>query len=150
MNDTQQETDTEDFCWDLFCKYRIVLKQFILYHIVDEGRLPIDKKSLKSVIKLLMFKQWNEDEMNGLRSAYTLLSKFQPNVATVEKIQQMNMQFYEQSLESDGVKLDDMDRLAHLSWSARGALNPEELELVEKEKLTLKTELAGWEQTNST
>jgi|688.fasta_scaffold156389_3 hypothetical protein len=149
MNYTEQKDTTDDFCWKLFCEYRVVLKQFVLYHIVDESRLPIEKQSLKSVIKLLMFNQWGEDEMNGLRNAYTWLSKFQPGAETTEKIQQMNMQFYEESLERDGVKLDKMERLAHLSLSAKGALEAEELEVVENEKRMLKTELAHWERTSS-
>jgi hypothetical protein len=59
------------------------------------------------------------------------------------------MQFYEESLERDGVKLDKMERLAHLSLSAKGALEAEELEVVENEKRMLKTELAHWERTSS-
>jgi len=106
MNHTEQKNTTDDFCWELFCEYRDVLKQFLLYHIVDEGRLPVEKQSLKNVIKLLMFKQWGEEEKNGLRNAYTLLSKFQPGAKNAEMIQEMNMQFYEESLKRDGVNLD--------------------------------------------
>lgn len=148
MNKSEQKNPTDDFCWELFSEYRAVLKQFILYHIVDEDRLPIDKQSLKSVIKLLMFEQWGEDEMNGLRNAYIWLSKFQPDAQSLEKTQQMNMQFYEESLERDGVKLNEMERLARLSLSAKGALNRDELEVIESEKRMLETELASWERTS--
>jgi len=150
MNHTEQKNTTDDFCWELFCEYRDVLKQFLLYHIVDEGRLPVEKQSLKNVIKLLMFKQWGEEEKNGLRNAYTLLSKFQPGAKNAEMIQEMNMQFYEESLKRDGVKLDEMERLAHLSFSAKGSVKAEQLEVVENEKQMLKTELAHWERNNST
>jgi len=148
MNTSEQKNPIDDLSWHLFSEYRAVLKQFLLYHMVDEGRLPIDKQTLKSVIKLLMVKQWGEDEMNGLRNAYVWLSKFQPDAGPVEKNQEMNMQFYEDCLERDGVKLNEMERRARLLSSAKGALNHDELKVIEDEKRMLETELAGWERTN--
>jgi len=43
-----------------------------------------------------------------------------------------------------------MERLAHLSFSAKGSVKAEQLEVVENEKQMLKTELAHWERNNST
>ncbi len=149
MDSTEKETTTDDFCWQMFCEYRAALKQFLLYRIVDEGRLPIDKQCLKNVIKLLMFQQEDDDEKVALRNAYAWLSKFQPGAKTVEVIQQMNMQLYDECLERDGVKLDEGERLARLSIAAKGSLETEDLEVVQAEKRMLETEFARWERTRA-
>lgn len=146
MDSTEQQTATVDFCWQMFREYRAALKQYFLYHVVDEGRLPIDKQCLKDVMKLLMFQQWSDDEKVALHNAYAWLSKFQPGAKVVELMQQVNMQIYEECLKRDGVKLDEGERLAHLLFAAKGSVEAEELEVVDAEKRMLETELARWER----
>ncbi|MDA1054034.1 MAG: hypothetical protein O3C40_26595 [Planctomycetota bacterium] len=146
MDLTEQQTAAVDFSWKMFREYRAALKQYFLYHIVDEGRLPTEKQCLKDVIKLLMFQQWDDAEKAPLRDAYAWLSKFQAGAEPLEFMQQMNMQLYEESLERDGVELDEVERLAHLAFASKGSVEAEDLEVVDAEKRMLETELARWER----
>lgn len=146
MDSTEQQSAAASvFALEMFGKYRAALKQYFLYHVVDEGRLPLDKQGLKAVIKLLMFQQWGDEEKAALRYAYSCLSKFQPGAETLERMQQMNMEIYEECLERDGVELSEEERLAHLAFSSKGSLEEADLEVVDSEKQMLETELAHWE-----
>ncbi len=145
---TEEDDDDEEYAFarEMLVAYLKVSKEYLMYRVVDESRLPFKKEDLKTVIKLMMCYLDSDSEKEAFRESYYLLSKYQPDSETLENVQRLTMEAYEEVIKHEGTDIDEDERLAGLLDAVENNLDLEDTEAVDHEKELLVAELKLWEK----
>jgi hypothetical protein len=144
-----EEEDGYEFAKELVVDFTKVLKEYLMYRVADESRLPYIKDELKTAIKLMIYYSENEGNKSAIRKIYYLLAKFQPDSITAENMQRICMKAYEKSFESNGLDLDEDRRLSGMMYARDNFLDNKYFDMVEAEEKILKNELLDFENSIS-
>ncbi len=145
----EEEDDEYEFAKELVVDFTKVLKEYLMYRVADESRLPYIKDELKTAIKLMIYYNENEANKSAIREIYYLLAKFQPDSITAENMQRICMEAYEKSVESNGLDLDEDRRLSGMMYARDNFLDNKYFDMVEAEENILKSELLDFENSIS-
>lgn len=145
FNEENDDDEEYDFVRDMLAAYLKVSREYIMYRVVDESRLPFKKEDLKAAIKLMMWYQDSDSTKEDLREVYYQLSKYQPDSETLENVQRLCMEAYEELIKLEGTDIDEDEKLAGLLDAAENHLDLEDIEAVDHEKELLVAELELWE-----
>ncbi len=114
--------DKEDkelaFAFDMIRKFLRINESYLMYSVVDEGRLPCTKRALKSSIKYAILHIKNEEHRESMRETFCLLAKYQSNSTVEENRQRISMEAYEMSAGLDGIDRASEERTMGLLTAA--------------------------------
>lgn len=143
---TEDDDDDEyGFAREMLASYVKVSREYLMYRVVDESRLPFKKEDLKTAIKLIMYYHDSDSAKEALRESYYQLSKYQPDSEILENLQRISMEAYEKVIEQEGTDISEDERLLGLLEAVENNLDLEDTEVVDQEKELLVAELELWE-----
>jgi hypothetical protein len=144
------ENDEDEFDYgplhDMAKRYVQITRDYLMYQVVDEKRLPADKSELKATLKLLIDHHRGEEGEELFKHAYLWLSKFQPNVERAENRQRMFIEELNKKLKSDNVDVTEDEWMSTVSESINNILDDEYQELVKTEEKLLGLELGEFDR----
>jgi len=144
---TEEYDDDEEYVFanEMLAAYVKVSKEYIMYRVVDESRLPLEKEDLKTAIKLMIYYHESDSAKEAYRESYYQLSKYQPDSEPLENLQRIAMEAYEKVIEYEGTGIDEDERLSGLLDAVENSFDIEDTEAVDQERELLVVELELWE-----
>jgi hypothetical protein len=131
---------------DMAKRYVQITRDYLMYQVVDEQRLPADKSELKATLKLLIDHHRGEEGEELFKYAYIWLAKFQPNVEKVEDTQRMCIEEWDKKLKAEGDDISEDDWMSVVRELINKFVDNEYRELVEIDEKLLDLELQEFDR----
>lgn len=140
--DASNGEDAYEFAYKVLVSYSEILQNYQLYRIVDESRLPHNKKLIKTSLELLISAQAvDEEALESIELAYCMLSKFQPNASKEETMQRWAFEACDISAKNHGDSHTEEERLIGMIQARNRVLNKELCKTVDEEGVKLQSNL---------
>lgn len=131
--------------YELARDYTQVARDYLLYKVVDEQRLPAPKSEIKAALKLLIDRHRGEDAEENFKHAYYWLSKFQPDTEEVEGTQRMCIDAWDKKIREEGDDITEDEYMAAVTELFDKFVPKGYLSLVKMEDVILKNELCEFD-----
>ncbi len=125
--------------------YISIVDSYVMYTIVDESRLPCEKAVMKAVLKSFIRNNKGSEVHDEIRDAYLWLAKFQPDSASIEKLQRNALESYEKELGDKANIIGEQEKMMGIANALDKVLDWKHSRIVRLETEILEQELTKFD-----